>query len=122
MARVQYYYNPETCDYEKINPWRKRGALLVSLFLFLGLLFAYSGILLYESYFPSWKESQLVSVNANLEKKWELLEIEVNQLSSFIEELWIHDEEIRKILERERVYVLKQEIGTIPRFYYVFAK
>ena len=30
--------------------------------------------------------------------------------------------EIRKILERERVYVLKQEVGTIPRFYYVFAK
>lgn len=30
--------------------------------------------------------------------------------------------EIRKIIERERVYVLKQEVGTIPRFYYVFAK
>lgn len=30
--------------------------------------------------------------------------------------------EVRKILERERVYVLKQEVGTIPRFYYVFAK
>lgn len=30
--------------------------------------------------------------------------------------------EIRKILEKERVYVLKQETGTIPKFYYVFAK
>ncbi len=30
--------------------------------------------------------------------------------------------EVRKILERERVYVLKQEVGTMPRFYYVFAK
>jgi len=30
--------------------------------------------------------------------------------------------EIRKIIERERIYVLKQEVGTIPRFYYVFAK
>lgn len=30
--------------------------------------------------------------------------------------------EVRKILERERIYVLKQEVGTIPRFYYVFAK
>lgn len=30
--------------------------------------------------------------------------------------------EIRKILENERVYVLKQETGTIPKFYYVFAK
>jgi molybdopterin-containing oxidoreductase family iron-sulfur binding subunit len=30
--------------------------------------------------------------------------------------------EVRKILEKERVYVLKQEVGTLPRFYYVFAK
>ena len=32
------------------------------------------------------------------------------------------DSEIRKIIEGERIYVLKQEVGTIPRFYYVFAK
>lgn len=32
------------------------------------------------------------------------------------------ESEVRKILEQERVYVLKQEIGTLPRFYYVFAK
>ncbi len=32
------------------------------------------------------------------------------------------ESEARKILERERVYVLKQEVGTLPRFYYVFAK
>lgn len=30
--------------------------------------------------------------------------------------------EVRKIIERERVYVLKQELGTRPKFYYVFAK
>ena len=30
--------------------------------------------------------------------------------------------EVRKIIERERVYVLKQDLGTIPKFYYVFAK
>jgi Fe-S-cluster-containing dehydrogenase component len=32
------------------------------------------------------------------------------------------DSEIRKILENERVFVLKQEMGTLPKFYYVFAK
>ena len=32
------------------------------------------------------------------------------------------DSEVRKIIEQERVYVLKQEAGTRPRFYYVFAK
>ena len=30
--------------------------------------------------------------------------------------------EVRKIIENERVYILKQEIGTMPKFYYVFAK
>ena len=32
------------------------------------------------------------------------------------------DSEVRKIIEKERVYVLKEELGTIPKFYYVFAK
>ena len=30
--------------------------------------------------------------------------------------------EVRRIVEGERVYVLKQDLGTIPRFFYVFAK
>jgi len=32
------------------------------------------------------------------------------------------DSEVRKIIERERVYVLKQDLGTVPKFYYIFAK
>ncbi len=30
--------------------------------------------------------------------------------------------EIRRIIEQERVYVLKEHLGTIPKFYYIFAK
>jgi Fe-S-cluster-containing dehydrogenase component len=30
--------------------------------------------------------------------------------------------EVRRIIENERVFVLKQDLGTTPRFYYVFAK
>ena len=29
---------------------------------------------------------------------------------------------VRKIIEQERVFVLKQEVGTLPKFYYTFAK
>ncbi|MBC2710095.1 MAG: 4Fe-4S dicluster domain-containing protein [Desulfosarcina sp.] len=32
------------------------------------------------------------------------------------------ESEVRKIIENERVYVLKEELGTVPKFYYVFAK
>lgn len=32
------------------------------------------------------------------------------------------ESEVRKIIERERVYVLKEDLGTVPKFYYVFAK
>jgi len=32
------------------------------------------------------------------------------------------DDEVRKIIDRERVYVLKQDLGTVPKFYYIFAK
>ena len=30
--------------------------------------------------------------------------------------------EVRKIIEQERVYILKEELGTIPQLYYVFSK
>jgi molybdopterin-containing oxidoreductase family iron-sulfur binding subunit len=30
--------------------------------------------------------------------------------------------EVRKIIEKERVFVLKEELGTIPQLYYVFSK
>ncbi len=30
--------------------------------------------------------------------------------------------EVRKIIEKERVYILKEELGTIPKLYYVFSK
>jgi molybdopterin-containing oxidoreductase family iron-sulfur binding subunit len=30
--------------------------------------------------------------------------------------------EVRKIIEQERVFVLKEELGTIPQLYYVFSK
>lgn len=30
--------------------------------------------------------------------------------------------EVRRIIEQERVFVLKQDVGTLPKFYYVFAK
>lgn len=32
------------------------------------------------------------------------------------------DREVRKIIDKERIYVLKEELGTVPKFYYVFAK
>jgi molybdopterin-containing oxidoreductase family iron-sulfur binding subunit len=32
------------------------------------------------------------------------------------------ESEVRKIIEQERVFVLKQEVGTLPKFYYTFAK
>jgi molybdopterin-containing oxidoreductase family iron-sulfur binding subunit len=32
------------------------------------------------------------------------------------------DSEVHKIIERERVYVLKEDLGTAPKFFYVFAK
>jgi len=32
------------------------------------------------------------------------------------------ESEVRKIIEQERVFVLKQEVGILPKFYHTFAK
>lgn len=112
MGKVRYYYNPETCNYEQVKPSIRRKMLFVTCYLLATLLIAYVGIKSYESSYPSWKESQLTSINTNLEIKWKLLEEEVVQLNVLIEELWVHDEEIRKILELDSLPIQIRNAGT----------
>lgn len=118
MGKVRYYYNPESCDYEQIKPLKRRKVLFVLLYTLSTLLIAYTGIKVYESNFPSWKEAQLTSINTNLEVKWRLLEEEVVHLNTLIEVLWVHDEEIRKILELDSLpmQIRTAGIGGSPNY------
>ncbi len=99
MGKPRYYYNPDTCNYEQIFPSGRQIARNILLFLIAALILAGSGIKIYENYYPTLKESELSSQNTNLEMQWFVLNQEVEHFNNLVEKFWIHDEEIRKILE-----------------------
>ncbi len=99
MGKPRYYYNPDTCNYEQIFPSGRQIAHNILLFLIAALILAGSGIKIYENYYPTLKESELSSQNTNLEMQWFVLNQEVEHFNNLVEKFWIHDEEIRKILE-----------------------
>jgi murein DD-endopeptidase MepM/ murein hydrolase activator NlpD len=109
MGKVQYYYNPETCNYEEVRPSRRRILRNVGLYLLTALVIAASALYVLSHYYPSPKETRLSLEKENLQYKWKLLEKESENLDLLIEALWLHDEEMRRILELDS---LPSEIRT----------
>lgn len=99
MGKVQYFYDPETCNYEPVKPSKRRFFGHMFLYLLTALILAFGTLYILDHYYPTPKETRLKLEQENLELKWELLDKELENLNSLIEALWIHDEEIRIILE-----------------------
>ena len=99
MGKIQYYYDPDTCNYEKVKPSKLRRIRYVVIYLLMALIIASGSLLVLHRYYPSPKEARYSAEQQILEMKWQLLEKEVENLNFLIEALWVHDEEIRVILE-----------------------
>jgi len=117
MARIKYYYNTETCNYEKviISKWDVifdvLGYLIISLILALGIT------LLYHRYFDSPKEAELRQANENLKFHYELLQQEIDKSNELLATLHVRDNSLyRSLLEAEPIpaTVRAAGVGGIP--------
>ncbi|WP_375580429.1 M23 family metallopeptidase [Marivirga tractuosa] len=104
MARIKYYYDTETCRYErvKVSKWdiflNLLGFLSVSLILAVGI------IIVYNSYFDSPKEAQLKKENKELQFYYEMMEKEVNNVQKVLSSLQERDDEVyRNIMGAEPI-------------------
>ncbi|WP_296622837.1 M23 family metallopeptidase [Marivirga sp.] len=104
MARIKYYYDTETCRYErvKVSKWdiflNLLGFLSVSLILAVGL------IIVYNSYFDSPKEAQLKKENKELKFYYDMMENEVNNVQKVLSSLQERDDEVyRNIMGAEPI-------------------
>jgi murein DD-endopeptidase MepM/ murein hydrolase activator NlpD len=102
MARIKYYYDTETCRYERVKTtagdiiFNVLGVLSLSLALAVGLLFVYS------SYFESPKELILKNELQEMEFYYNSLSEKVDQLSGMAEEMAMRDDNIyRSVLGSE---------------------
>ncbi|SMG47258.1 Peptidase family M23 [Marivirga sericea] len=104
MARIKYYYDTETCRYErvKVSKWdiflNLLGFLSVSLILAVGI------IIVYNSYFDSPKEAQLKKENKELQFYYDMMEKEVTNVQKVLSSLQERDDEVyRNIMGAEPI-------------------
>lgn len=98
MAKIKYYYDTETCKYEriKLSTW---DILLNSLgFIFSSLLFAGAIVWVLSSYFKSPGEILLERENEQLAFYYDLLSKEMEQTQQFLSALQVRDENIYRVI------------------------
>lgn len=98
MARIKYYYDTETCKYErvKVKTW---DVIINSLgFLFTALIFAGGLVWILGSYFKSPKEIALEQENEQLAFYYTVLQKELDQSRKVLKSLQERDENIYRIV------------------------
>lgn len=98
MARIKYYYDTETCKYErvKVSTWditlNLLGFLTVAMLIAVGMLFAFN------KYFESPKELALRKENEELKYHYEVLSDQMEDVSAMVKSLQERDDNIYRVI------------------------
>lgn len=98
MARIKYYYDTESCRYERIRVstwdlvWNSLGFLILALLLAAGI------VLIYVKHFESPEEALLRKENEELRMYYDLLTKEVNNANEMLSSLQERDDNIYRII------------------------
>ena len=98
MARIKYYYDTETCKYERVRT-RKSDIVLNALgFLSLTVMMAVGLLILYDNYFESPKELILKNEVRELEFYYDKLNKDVESLSQILNSIEERDDNIYRVV------------------------
>ena len=98
MARIRYYYETETCKYERVRT-RKSDVVLNALgFLSLTVMMAIGLLILYDNYFESPKELILKNEVKELEFYYDKLNKDVESLSQILDKIEHRDDNIYRVV------------------------
>ncbi|WP_420579748.1 M23 family metallopeptidase [Reichenbachiella sp.] len=98
MARIKYYYDTESCKYErvKVSTWdivlNSLGFLSFSLILAVGIFYTYN------QYFQSPVEARLEKENEELKYYYELLQNEMVEASNMLSSLQERDDDVYRVI------------------------
>lgn len=98
MARIKYYYDTESCRYERIKVttwdiiWNALGFLVITLILASGIVFVYI------KYFESPEEAQLRKENEELNLYYDLLSQDYENATEMLSLLQERDDDIYRII------------------------
>ena len=112
MARIKYYYDTETCKYERIKTSTSDLILNTLGFMSLTLALAVGLLILYSTYFESPKELMLKNEVKEMKYYYENLEQEVDKLSAILSGMEYRDDNIyRAVLGAEPIEKNIREAG-----------
>ncbi|MFN5169202.1 MAG: M23 family metallopeptidase [Cyclobacteriaceae bacterium] len=112
MAKIKYYYDTETCKYERVKT--STGDIILNFLgiVFLTLAMAAGLLLLYVNYFESPKELMLKNEVKELEYYYDNLQIEVDRLNKILADMEFRDDNIyRAVLGAEPIEKSIREAG-----------
>jgi murein DD-endopeptidase MepM/ murein hydrolase activator NlpD len=104
MARIKYYYDTETCKYERIKV-KKRDIVINAMgFLSLSIVLSVGIIVLLAQYFDSPKEASLKKENSDLKLYYQLMQDQVATMDNMLGVLQQKDDNVyRTIFEAEPI-------------------
>ncbi|MFL5729493.1 MAG: M23 family metallopeptidase [Cytophagaceae bacterium] len=98
MARIKYYYDTETCKYERVRVSTVDVIINTAGFLFVTLVFAAALVLVYTKYFQSPREALLEKENQELALYYDLLSKEMDQANEMVAVLRERDDNVYRII------------------------
>lgn len=119
MARIKYYYDTETCRYERVRTSNADVAINALGIIFLCMVFGAVFALLYTVYFPSERELALMKENQELLSHYNTLEKEVIEAQEMLSYLQERDDDIyRVIFEQDPLpsQIRQAGVGGIDRY------
>ena len=119
MGRIKYYYNTETCSYEKINQSGKGIFLKLLVLIVMSSVMAYLIIFVFNLYFESPHEAQLRQENKKLHTYYEILQQEVANSAKILADLERQDSEVYRLVLNQKPIspvVRNAGVGGIKRY------
>lgn len=98
MARIKYYYDTETCKYERVRVGTWDIVLSLLGFLSVATIIAIAMVLVYNTYFESPKEALLKKENDELQLYYEILNEEMDDAKDMLVALQKRDDDIYRVI------------------------
>lgn len=98
MAKIKYYYDTETCKYERLKVTASDLVINTLGFIFVALIFAGGLVYVYTLFFQSPKEMMLSKENEELSLYYEILNKEIEHVTQTMNSLQERDNNIYRII------------------------
>lgn len=113
MSKIKYYYDTETCKYERVKV-KKRDVVINAMgFLTLSMALAIGILLVLSNYFDSPKEQALKKENEDLKLYYELMQEQLGSMDEMLAVLQEKDDYVyRTVFEAEPIPTTVREAGS----------